>query len=68
MRERVKELRSVFAFRVLSRERKLASHLAHRAGACVQSDGKGWRNSLTASLEGFRADVRYEAAGAPLGW
>lgn len=50
------------------RERRLAAHLARRAGARVQSEGRGWEYPLTASLEGFRADVRYEAAGAPLGW
>ena len=50
------------------RERKIARHLARRAGARVQSEGKGWEYPLAASLMGFRADVRYEAAGAPLGW
>lgn len=30
--------------------------------------GKGWEYPHSASLDGFRADVRYEAAGAPLGW
>ena len=50
------------------RERKLARHLARRSGGRVQSEGKGWEYPLTASLGGFRADVRYEAAGAPLGW
>lgn len=28
----------------------------------VQSEGKGWEYPLTASVEGLRADVRYEAA------
>lgn len=50
------------------RERKLARHLARRAGGRVKSEGKGWEYPLTASLVGFRTDVRYEAAGAPLGW
>lgn len=50
------------------RERKLAGHLARQAGGRVKSEGKGWEYPLTASLGGFRADVRYEAAGAPLGW
>lgn len=50
------------------RERKLARHLARRAGGRVKSEGKGWEYPLAASLVGFRADVRYEAAGAPLGW
>lgn len=50
------------------RERKLARHLARQAGGRVKSEGKGWEYPLTASLGGFRADVRYEAAGAPLGW
>ena len=47
---------------------KLARHLARQAGGRVKSEGKGWEYPLTASLGGFRADVRYEAAGAPLGW
>lgn len=34
----------------------------------VQSEGRGWEYPVAASLGGFRADVRYEAAGAPLGW
>jgi len=50
------------------RERKLARHLARQAGGRVKSEGKGWEYPLAASLGGFRADVRYEAAGAPLGW
>lgn len=50
------------------RERKLARHLAQQAGGRVKIEGKGWEYPLTASLGGFRADVRYEAAGAPLGW
>lgn len=50
------------------RERKLARRLARRAGGRVKSEGKGWEYPLAASLGGFRADVRYEAAGAPLGW
>lgn len=50
------------------RERKLARHLARQAGGRVKSEGKGWEYPLTASLGGFRADVRYEAAGATLGW
>ena len=50
------------------RERKLAGHLARQAGGRVKSEGKGWEYPLTASLGGFRADVRYEAAGATLGW
>lgn len=50
------------------RERKLAGHLARRAGGRVESEGKGWEYPLAASLKGFRADVRYEAVGAPLGW
>lgn len=49
------------------RERKLARHLAQQAGGRVKIEGKGWEYPLTASLGGFRADVRYEAAGAPLG-
>lgn len=48
------------------RERKIARRLARLAGARVQSEGKGWEYPLAVSLEGFRADVRYEAAGAPL--
>lgn len=51
-----------------ARERRLSAHLARRAGGRVQSEGKGWEYPLAASLGGFRADVRYEAAGAPLGW
>ncbi|MFQ6859408.1 hypothetical protein [Collinsella sp.] len=47
---------------------KLARHLARRAGGRVKSEGKGWEYPLAASLKGFRADVRYEAVGAPLGW
>ena len=50
------------------RERRLAKHLARRSGGRVQSEGKGWEYPHSASLDGFRADVRYEAAGAPLGW
>ena len=50
------------------RGRKLARHLARRAGGRVESEGRGWEYPLAASLGGFRADVRYEAAGAPLGW
>lgn len=50
------------------RGRKPARHLARRAGGRVKSEGKGWECPLAASLVGFRADVRYEAAGAPLGW
>lgn len=46
----------------------IARHLARRAGARVQSEGKGWEYPVAASLKGFRADVRYEAVGAPLGW
>lgn len=49
------------------RERKITWRLARLAGARVQSEGKGWEYPLAVSLEGFRADVRYEAAGAPLG-
>lgn len=50
------------------RERRLARHLAQQAGGRVKTEGKGWEYPLAASLEGFRADVRYEAVGAPLGW
>lgn len=50
------------------RGRKLARHLARQAGGRVKSEGRGWEYPLAASLGGFRADVRYEAAGAPLGW
>lgn len=50
------------------RERMIARRLARRAGARVQSEGRDWEYPVAASLGGFRADVRYEAAGAPLGW
>ena len=45
----------------------LARHLARQAGGCGKS-GEGLGVPATALPRGFRADVRYEAAGAPLGW
>lgn len=49
------------------RDRRLAAFLDRRAGGRVESEGKGWEYPHTASLDGFRADARYEGAGRPLG-
>lgn len=53
------------------RERRLAEAggaLYPGVGGRVLSEGKGWEYPLTASSDGFRADVRHAAAGTPLGW
>lgn len=54
------------AARSRGRDERLGRFLAARAGRRVQSDGKGWEYPVRASLTGFRADVRCEAAGGAL--
>lgn len=53
--------------RAARRDGRLARFVASRPGSRVKSEGKGWEYPVSASLAGMRADVRYEAAGCPLG-
>lgn len=45
-----------------ARDERLARVVDPTPGKRVQSEGKGWEYPLTASVEGMRADIRYEAA------
>lgn len=45
-----------------ARDERLAHVVDPTPGKRVQSEGKGWEYPLTASVEGMRADIRYEAA------
>lgn len=45
-----------------ARDERLAHMVDPTPGKRVQSEGKGWEYPLTASVEGMRADIRYEAA------
>lgn len=49
------------------RDEGLARFLDRGAGRRVESEGKGWEYPHAASPDGFRADVRHEGAGRPLG-
>lgn len=53
--------------RAARRDERLASFVASRPGTRLESEGKGWEYPVSASLAGMGADVRYEAAGCPLG-
>lgn len=53
---------SVSPRRRAARDRKLARMVDPTPTKRVQSEGKGWEYPLTASVEGLRADVKYEAA------
>lgn len=53
--------------RAARRDERLASFVASRPGTRLESEGRGWGYPVSASLAGMRADVRYEAAGCPLG-
>ncbi len=53
---------SISPTRRRSREKGLAHMVDPAPSRRVQSEGKGWEYPLTASIEGMRADIRYEAA------
>jgi len=45
-----------------ARDERLAHAVDPTPGKRVQSEGRGWEYPHTASVEGMRADIRYEAA------
>ena len=53
---------SVSKKRRRAREERLGHMVDPTPSRRVQSEGKGWEYPLTASVEGLRADIRYEAA------